>query len=359
MTTDGFPRADPVRIGSLFDFPQRDGGVAFDVALRLGLDEAAAVEGFDRDIEIVQEHVKGLPLGSEHDVVAGVRALDDAGVLAFSGPAVSDNGYIVAPLVDEVGISSINYTGGERTRSHFGFHYQIGSLEEEPPILAQRLAARGLTRAAVVFEHSPVGRRYAEVFDRAHAGAGVDVTGTAAITSLDPDVTPALERLRRTEPDALVYLGLGYTSHAVATALAAVDWDVPVVANSSLMFGYMRPDWRDAWRGWEYLDGVADDNELRRALAARAPEVAASPVLCGAYDMGRLLGTAIARADHLTRDGVRESLERVKQLPATSGYEGTTMGFGVYDHAALKGRYLVLREWRDGETVQVERAATK
>ena len=50
---------------------------------------------------------------------------------------------------------------------------------------------------------------------------------------------------------------------------------------------------------------------------------------------------------------MRESLERVKQLPATSGYEGTTMGFGVYDHAALKGRYLVLREWRDGETVQV------
>jgi len=35
------------------------------------------------------------------------------------------------------------------------------------------------------------------------------------------------------------------------------------------------------------------------------------------------------------------------------------MGFGVYDHAALKGRYLVLREWRDGQTVQVERAATE
>ena len=29
------------------------------------------------------------------------------------------------------------------------------------------------------------------------------------------------------------------------------------------------------------------------------------------------------------------------------------MGFGHYDHAALKGQYLVLREWRDGTTVQV------
>ncbi len=54
MTTGAIPKPDPVRIGSLFDFPQRDGGVAFDAALRLGLDEATTVEAFDREIEIVQ-----------------------------------------------------------------------------------------------------------------------------------------------------------------------------------------------------------------------------------------------------------------------------------------------------------------
>ena len=45
--------------------------------------------------------------------------------------------------------------------------------------------------------------------------------------------------------DALVYLGLGVASRAVAVAMAATGWDVPVVANSSLMFGYARQDWRD------------------------------------------------------------------------------------------------------------------
>jgi hypothetical protein len=69
--------------------------------------------------------------------------------------------------------------------------------------------------------------------------------------------------------------------------------------------------------------------------------------------MGRLVGEAIARCDHLTREGLKEGLERVKLLPATTGYEGTTMGFGVWEHAALKGRYLVFREWKDGKTVQV------
>lgn len=344
----------PVLVGSLFDFPQRDGGAAFGTALRMGLDEAVAVEGFDRPIEVIQIQVRGLPIGSERDVRDGVRRLDEAGVLCFTGPSISDNGLVVASLVDQVGIANVNYTGGEQTRSHYGFQYQIGSLEEEPPILAQRLAMRGLTRAAVVYDHSPVGRRYAQVFEQARAASGIEVTASTAISALATDVGPVIERLRRSEPDALVYFGLGMASHAVAVALAEARWDVPVVANSSLMFGYLRPDWRDGWRGWEYLDGVADDNARRQALAARAPRLAESPVLCGAYDIGRLLGTAIARAEHLTREGIRTALEQVKQLPAASGHEGTTMGFGHYDHGALKGRYLVLREWREGRSVQVQ-----
>jgi hypothetical protein len=139
----------------------------------------------------------------------------------------------------------------------------------------------------------------------------------------------------------------------VAVALADLDWSVPVFANSSLMFGYARPDWRDGWAGWEYLDGVADDNRMRKHLREKSKRAAGGPIGCAAYDMGRLVGEAIARAGHLTRAGLKEGLERVKQLPATSGVDGTTMGFGTYDHAALKGRYLVLREWRDGKTVQV------
>ncbi|MEI8002397.1 MAG: ABC transporter substrate-binding protein [Actinomycetes bacterium] len=345
----------PVLIGNLLDFPQGDGAEAFNRALRLGLDEAAALEGFGRPIEIVTHEVRGLPIGSEHEVLDGLRVLDDAGVLAFVGPAVSDNGLITAPAVDRLGITSVNYTGGERTRSHFGFQYQVGSLEEEPAILARRLVERGLRRAAVVFERSPIGRRYFEVFEQATRSEGVELAGSATISSVTEDLGDVLVGLRETEPDALVYLGLGLTSYAVAVALADAGWDVPVLANSALMFGYAKPEWRDAWRGWEYLDGIADDNLRRRALADRSPDLATTPVLCGTYDIGRLLGTAVARTDHLTRAGVRDALEAVKQLPAACGYEGTTMGFGVYDHAALKGRYLVLREWRDGETRQVDR----
>jgi branched-chain amino acid transport system substrate-binding protein len=348
------PAISPILVGLLFDFPQADGGASFEDTVHLGLDEVAGAGRIDRPVELVHRHTRGLPLGTEHEVVQAFRELDDAGVLLILGPSISDNGLIVRPLADAARLPCINYTGGEQTRGEYMFHYQVGSLEEEPAVLAGRLARRGLRRAAVIHDHSPVGSRYAECFDDARAGRGLETTGSAAISPLSEDVTGVVARLREGTPDALVYLGLGVSSRAVALALAELGWSVPVVANSALMFGYARPEWRDGWAGWEYLDGVADDNEQRRRLRARSKQAAAGPLGCAAYDMGRLVGEAVARAHHLTRAGLKEGLERVKQLPATSGREGTTMGFGTYDHAALKGRYLVLREWRDGRTVQVD-----
>src|SRR5207244_7888054 len=123
------------------------------------------------------------------------------------GPSISDNALIAAPLCDESRIPAINYSGGERTRSQWMFHYQVGSLEEEPPLLAARMVARGLSRAAVVFDQSPVGRRYAECFEAARARLGLEVTGTATIAPLATDAEPLLARLQRGEPDVLVYFG--------------------------------------------------------------------------------------------------------------------------------------------------------
>ena len=343
----------PIRVGLLYDFPQGDG--LFAESMRLGLDEVAASGRLDREIELVDEQARGLPSGSEHDITSTFTKVVDEGAVAIIGPSISDNALIAAPLCDAARIPAINYSGGERTRSQWMFHYQVGSLEEEPPLLAARMAERRLGRAAVVFDQSPVGRRYAECFEAARARLGLEVTGTASITSLAENADDILARLRTGNPDVLVYFGLGVSSRAVAVAREQLDWDIPVLANSALMFGYARPDWRDGYAGWEYVDTIADDNVRRAALKKLSPRAAGGPIGCAAYDMGRLLGEAIAQADHLTRAGIADGLRRVKQLPATSGYEGTLMGFGTWDHAALKGHFLVLREWKDGRSVQVAR----
>jgi ABC-type branched-subunit amino acid transport system substrate-binding protein len=339
----------PVRIGLLYDFPQQ--GDLFARALRMGIDEVSG--RLDRDVEFVERQSRGLPSGSEAEVVRAFDELDEEDVVAIVGPSISDNALIVAPLCDAARIPAVNYSGGERTRSEWMFHYQVGSLEEEPPVLARRISERGLRRAAVIFDQSPVGRRYAECFEAARARLGLEVTGTASISALAEDASPLLERLRTAEPDVLVYFGLGVSSRAVAVALQTMRWQVPVVSNSALMFGYARPDWRDGYAGWEYIDTIADDNRLRAQFAEQFPHGAGGPIGCAAFDIGRLLGEGIASSEHLTRAGIADGLRRVKQLPATSGYEGTLMGFGVRDHAALKGHYLVLRTWKDGHSVQV------
>jgi ABC-type branched-subunit amino acid transport system substrate-binding protein len=345
--------AAPIVIGSLFDFPQADEGASFLDAVRLGLDDVAATGRLDRPVELVRHLARGLPAGTARDVENGFDDLEALGALAILGPSISDNGLIVRDLADDAGLPCINYTGGEHTRSEFMFHYQVGSLEEEPAVLARHLVDEGRRTVAVIHDHSPVGRRYAEFFEQARGLVGLEVTGSASIAPLAEDAAALVSRLRAAEPDALLYLGLGVAARTVALAMQDERWEVPVVTNSALMFGYGQRDWRAAWDGWVYVDTVADDNETRARLRARSRASAAGPIGVAAYDLGRLLGEGIARSVHLTRDGVREGLERVKQLPATSGREGTMMGFGVWDHAALKGPYLVLRSWREGRTVQV------
>ena len=341
-----------MRIGLLFDFPQGDGGESFKSAVGLGLTR----EGVDRSsIEFVSETAIGHPTGTPETVAQGFQALASAGVSLIIGPSISDNCLAARDAADHEHVPAINYSGGERSRSSWMFHYQIGSLEEEPPLLVDRLVERDLRTVAIIHDVSVVGSRYREVFGWAASRAGIDVLATASIDPVAVDVGAAVAILRAASPGALIYLGLGASSLAVATAVIDAGWSVPVLANSALMFGYLMRDWRDAWRGWEYVDTIADDNLERAALRQLDARAAAGSMGCAAYDMGRLVGAALGRADDHTRSGLREGLERVKLLAAASGHAGTLMGFGVWDRAALKGPFLVIREWRDGRTIQVPR----
>jgi ABC-type branched-subunit amino acid transport system substrate-binding protein len=342
------PPASSIRIGMLADLPVSPQQALFASALRLGLDEGPG----SAPVDVVTVTAPGLPFGSLDAVVAGVRELADAGVLLVVGPAITDNALAVRPVVDALGLPAINYAGGAQTCSEWMFQYPIGSLEDEPAVLIARLVRRGLRRVALVVDRSALGERYRECFDSAR-GTAVEVSATISVSPTDPDVGPALQTARTAAPDALVYLGLGVSAHAVATSLAALAWSLPVVANSALMFGHARPEWTAAWEGWEYVDAIADDNRRRAELAERLPAAAASPGGCAAWDIGRLAGEALARAATTAPAAVRAALERLDPMPAASGREGTRVRFGPSVRQALDGEYLVLRTWVGGLSREV------
>jgi ABC-type branched-subunit amino acid transport system substrate-binding protein len=343
-----------MQLGFLYDFPQGDGGRYFEDAVRLGLEEQRAEERLGEEVEFVTRQADGLPAGSAESVVANFDELVAEEVVAIVGPSISDNGLIVRDLADRAGVPCINYTGGAFTRGAHMFHYQVGSLEEEPVVLAEHLRATGVHRVAVLYDETPVGTSYDRWLGRAVERTGdPELAFRESVSPLAEDLRADVEAALATEPEALVYLGLGVAARAVALAVEAVEWGGPVVANSALMFGYARPDWRAGFEGWVYVDTVSDANPVRANLRETSRRHAASPIGVAAYDIGRLLGEGLVLADDATPAAVCVGLQRVKRLPAASGKAGTTMGFGDWDHAALKGDALVLRAWRGGRTVEV------
>ena len=150
------------------------------------------------------------------------------------------------------------------------------------------------------------------------------------------------------------HLHLGAEPRQALADRGGAPW--PVVMNSSGMFGWANPAWAGNWEGWTYVDAWSEDNRRLQGLVADQPDASErSPLMLAAGDdMGRLLVEGLAGAELLTANAVKASLERVKCLPASLGLEGTSMGFGQWDRAALKGGFIVLRRWEGGRSLPVE-----
>jgi branched-chain amino acid transport system substrate-binding protein len=335
-----------VRVGVLHDYPRPDGGASFEWAVRLGIGEVEATGRLPAPVVLMHEP-------AHEDIAAAFARLVDRGALAILGPAISDGALAVRPLVDEAAVPCINYAGNDEARSGWLFQFQIGSLEEEPALLVDHLVRRRLTRVVLVQDTSRVGNRMASFF-RDAAAARCEL---AAHLHVEPDsagIGPAVAAARHAEPDALAFVGFWRAAHGLAVDMRAQNWTTYTVANSALMFGHADPSWARDWDGWSYVDTFSEGNPRFAALSrmAAAAGRTAGPGEAGAYDMGRLLAEGIARAPELTRAGIRAGMERVKALPTATGRAGTLMGFGNWDRGALKGPYLVLREWRGGLSVE-------
>lgn len=344
----------PFRVGILNDMSEGPPPLSeVERWLRIGLDELTAQGRLDREVEFVHSFGLGLPSGSAAAVERAYAQLVDDDVLLIVGPAIGDDALVATPLADRYRVPTINWAGTERGRSEYMFHLQVGSHEDESIVLARHLASIGVHRAGVVHDRSPIGRRYLGFFLEEAEVLGIQIAGMASVPPIAEGAASETQAVLQAGVDSFVYLGLGLAAPAVARALAEAGADVPRAMNTAGMRGYS-PEFGAVIDGWSYVDMHSDTNrtlaELRRRLDI-SPGRGSGPAY--GYDLGRLVAEGLARAPERTRDGVREGLEQIKWLAAAEGYEGTLLGFGHYDHGALHGRYLVLRQWRGGESVEL------
>jgi len=346
----------PLRVGILNDMAAGPPGpVNIERWLRHAADELIENGRLDREVEFVHGWGLGLPSGTAAAVEHAFADLAAQDVLLIVGPAIGDNALVATPCAEKHGIPTINWAGTERARSNYMFHLQVGSHEDESILLAQHLHAQGAERVGIIHDRSPIGRRHLHFLQMEAEIIGLRICATATVSPLAEDAATETGEILDARPDAFIYLGLGIAAPAVAHALSTAGFSGPRAMNTAGIRGYS-PDFAKLIDGWTYVDMHADANTTLGAVR-RKLDIPAHGALAAAkgYDLGRLIAEGLARAPERTRDGVREGLEQIKYLPAAEGHEGTLLGFGHYDRVSLHGRYLVLRQWRDGETIECKK----
>ena len=342
--------AAPIRIGLLFDFPQHDGGDSFATAVDLGLSTVA----LDRPVELVRALAAGLPAGTALDVEQKFASLEQQGVLAIVGPSISDNGLVVRDLADARG-AAVHQLHGRRDhaqRAHVPLPGRLARRRAGRP--RRHLAkSRGIDRVAVVHDRSPVGR--------------TTPTGSSwRAPPLGSKSRPAAPSPRSPKKPRSWSTAWPRRSPTASSTWASGWRPAPLLSPSTVSAGTC-PSWPTP-RSCSATPGrtgaaVVGRLGVRRHGERRQRATRSTPGAEPAHG-GRPAGRRRVRhRPHPRRgdppdrppdqSGGREGLERVKRLPASSGHDGTTMGFGRWDHGALKGPYLVLREWRDGASVEV------
>lgn len=348
---------EPIRIGLLNDMTQAPApGVRAvgDVGDWLEREIAAvrAAGRLDRPVEIVRDYGLGLPGGTASAVERAYARLVELDVLMIVGPAIGDNALLATPFAEAARVPTLNWAGAERARGDWMFHLQVGSHEDESLVMARHLHALDCRRVAVAYDRSPIGRRHlAYLLDEAEV-LGLGISGMAGHAPLAEDCSAQVAELVAGRPDGVVYLGLGLAAPAVAQALTATGWQGPRIMNTAGLRGYFGT-FASVCDGWHYVDMISDGNRHLQALTETMGLPAAGRYSAAkGHDIGRLVAEGLARAPELTRAGVREGLEAIKWLPAAEGMEGTLLGFGIQDRGALHGRYLVVRQWLDGESLE-------
>ncbi|MGX7680056.1 ABC transporter substrate-binding protein [Jatrophihabitans sp. DSM 45814] len=343
----------PFKVGFLDEGLSADQD-AFDAStgriLRMRFDEAVESGELDRPVELVVRTGKGLPQGTAKAVQDAWIELADEGCLLILGPGITDNCIAVTPLFEARGVATINFPGTTHSRGRYGFHYQIGALYWDGPLVARAIAAAGLSEVAVIRDRSPIGDEYFDYFSVECERVGIAITSDTKCSPIAEDLSAPVARAQAANPDALVYLGFGGVLLDLSRALTAAGWLPPRFTTTAGMHIYSKsPTEKDEMSGWVYVDQVDEDNEVYVAMQDRYEKRFGtrpfSPISAGIYDMATLAVLGLRNATVHTTEGVVEGLERIHQEPAALGGRGTVQGFGPWERTALKGQdYLVLRE---------------
>jgi ABC-type branched-subunit amino acid transport system substrate-binding protein len=351
----------PHKIGVLVDLPHFPGcAKLFVEGLEIAFEEMAERGIGDRPVELVVREYEAQPWKSGHANARYYRELvEEEEVLAVAGPMSTDNSLALLPELERLRVPSISISGTQEYVGDYAFSLPNGGMADEPMVLAAWLRGEGRRRIAVIHEApSQIGEEYMLHFRRAAALEGLEIAAveTASPVAEEGVIEDRLRKLKGSEPDALVYLGLGRLTPKLSAALERLEWSPHRLMCTAFVGAAYSPERAAVYTGWIGLDQFDERNPAFQRLLGRyekrnggALEWPTSVFSCG-YDIGRCFAIALDRMRIATGESLRDALETVTRLPAATGAPGTIVGFSRRNHRGFHGAdYLLLRGVTDGK----------
>ena len=214
----------PIKVGVLIDL---DMGTKDDflATLRVGFDEAYEGGIITRPVELIVKEAIGLPRLEAKNSIDGYRELVAAGVLCTIGPLITDNSLALAPVINELGVPAVTWTGTDRYFGDYCFNLGNGGLAEEAAIMATWIRRNGYKTVGMIHEISPGGVEYAANFRYYAAREGLDILIESYTTQVPDDLEGVLRKIRDQRPDCLAYLGYGYPTILMGPMFKSLQWN--------------------------------------------------------------------------------------------------------------------------------------
>jgi branched-chain amino acid transport system substrate-binding protein len=144
---------------------------------------------------------------------ATLPIINQAGILSFNiGPTSSSSDPSKFPLNFDLSPSPVNYAAG----------------------FVAYINAKGFKSVGIIHGNSAYGQALGTLMEKTVSEAGIKVTANEGYEYSALDMTPQLDKIKSTNPDALIVDGYGAVVGYVLQGIQKLAWDIPLIGDNSI-----------------------------------------------------------------------------------------------------------------------------
>lgn len=141
------------------------------------------------------------------------------------------------PILNQAGILSFNIgptkTSTDPAKFPLNFDLSPGPINYAESFL-DYIKSKGYKSVGIIHGNSAYGEAFGALVEKVLAEGGITITARDEYDYASLDMTPQLDKVRATSPDALIVDGYGSVVGYVLQGIQKLGWDIPLLGNTSI-----------------------------------------------------------------------------------------------------------------------------